>query len=216
MNIKFNRTDMAKINNKNTHIIKFNHLNNSIKDKLKNEINLYLNNISHKKSALIVGLGNSEFTADSIGPLTIKNIKTNGFIKNLGFKNNQINIYTIIPGVLSKTGIDTGKIIKAITKEIKPDFLIVIDSFITDNINLLEKSIEINDKGIIPGSGIFKVNTKINKTNMNVPVIVIGVPTALEINIHNKDFIVTSTNIDKYIVDISIIISDSLNEIFYK
>ena len=212
--MKFNisRTDLALDNNKNTKIIKYKYINNDIYYNLKKELKYFINKIKNKESVLIIGLGNDNYTADSIGPKTLKHIKVNSFLDgNIKFKG--IKISALEPGVLGQTGIDTKRIVKSVVNEIKPNFLIIIDSFITNNILEVEKCIQISNNGITPGSGIMGLNSKINKRTIGIPVIVIGVPTALEINIKDKQYILASNQIDKYVLDISKIIGESINEV---
>lgn len=233
MNIKFNRTDLAYNKNKkskhlyfkdnvevlenkrNTHIIRFNCLNEELKDVLKNEINYFFNKVNNLKSILIVGLGNDSFTADSVGPKVIKQINVNAHLINLGLNTNSIKVSALEPGVLGQTGIDTTKIIASVTNEIKPDMILVIDSFITNNLKDNEKTIQITNDGIIPGSGIMGINSKINKKSLGSPVIVIGVPTALEITLNKQKLIVSSNSVDKYVADISNLIANAINEVLY-
>ncbi len=234
MNIRFNRTDLAYnknknfktlyfkdnknievlTNNKKTHIIKFNYLCEEIKNVLKEELKTFIN-IKKLKSILIVGLGNNAFTSDSIGPKVVKNINVNAHLINLGLNTNNIKVYALEPGVLGQTGIETKKIISSIVKNIKVESLIIIDSFITDNLKYNQKTIQITTDGITAGSGIMGINSKIDKKSLGVPIVVIGIPTALEISIHNQKLIVSTNSVDKYVNDISKIVADAINEILY-
>ena len=47
---------------------------------------------------------------------------------------------------------------------------------------------------------------------MGIPVIVIGIPTAIEIEIDSKSYIVSTKDIDSYVLEISKIISEAINE----
>lgn len=235
MKINFNRTDLAHdktkklinlykennieistIKNKQNkyHLIKFNYLNNELKTILKKELNFFLNKIKNKKHILIIGLGNNNYTSDSIGPKVLKNINVNAHLLNMGASSN-IKVSALEPGVLGQTGIETSLIISSIVKEINPDLLIIIDSFVTNNINNLEKSIIITNEGITPGSGVATINNKINQKSIGKPVIVIGIPTALEIEINKQKLLVSSNIIDKYIYNLSKIIGEVINEVLY-
>ena len=213
MYIRFNRTDLTK--NNNAHIIKFNSIDNELKITFKNELIKYLKRINNLKSILIVGLGNDSFTADSVGPKVVKGINVNAHLIDLGLKTKNIKVSALEPGVLGQTGIDTERIIKSVCKEVKPDALIVIDSFITDKLKYNEKTIQITDNGIIPGSGIMGINSIINKRTIGCPVIVIGVPTALETTINNQKLIVSTNSVDKYVIEISKLIAEVINEVLY-
>ena len=59
------------------------------------------------------------------------------------------------------------------------------------------------------------INSKINKKSLGSPVIVIGVPTALEITLNKQKLIVSSNSVDKYVADISKLIANAINEILY-
>lgn len=206
-------------NNKLFHTLFYKNLYDEkiIKDFFKNEILLFLKrlNIDNTKHIFVIGLGNESNTADSIGPRVLKYIVVNSHIYNLlNIKHPKIS--ALEPGVLGTTGIDTFKIIESVSHEINPDLIILIDSFVTNKISYLNKAIEINDDGIIPGSGIHGNNTEIKKETIKVPVLVIGIPTALEFKKKEEIPLLISTNdIDEYVIKISKIIGTSLNEIFY-
>ena len=203
-----------KINNTIFHTIKFNNIDNrsNLIKIIKKELKLYITSLNKNiKHILFVGLGNESNTADSVGAKTIKNIKVNFSISNNSF--NKIKVSALIPGVLGITGIKTNKIIKSVIKDIKPDLIVLIDSLVTNNINFINKTIEISNKSISPGSGIYG-NNNIIKTK--IPIISIGIPTSLEY-IHNKmPFLLTPSNIDIYVKNISEILGTSINELVYK
>lgn len=201
-------------NNKNVyHTIKFSTV--EIKKKLikitKKELLFFIKNFNIKiKHILIIGLGNEANTADSIGPKTIKKIKVNFNINNI--VSNNIKVSALIPGVLGITGIETNKIIKSVIKDIKPDLIILIDSLVTNNIDFINQTVQISNKCLSPGSGIYG-NNKTIKTK--IPIISIGIPTSLEYIHNNIPFLLTPSNIDSFINNISIIISNSINELIY-
>jgi len=198
-----------------------NNINEIIKN-LKKEIKYFFNkmNISNNSHILIVGLGNDNYTADSIGPKTLKYIKVNSYLDNFNIKTKGIKVSALEPGVLSETGILTEKIIKSVTDEIKPDLVILIDSFVCNNVDFLNKTIELSNRGLNPGSGLIGIDSKIDYETLNRPVLVIGVPTAIEIKFNKKEtnfvpYLLSSKDIDKYVDNISKIIADTLNEIIF-
>ncbi len=237
MNISFTRTDLAsdinnnnlkhmyfddnnnievlKIKNKDYRIIKFNNLNDKLIITLKNELNNFVNKVKNNKSVLIIGLGNDSFTADSVGPKTLKGINVNAHLIDLGIYTKNIKVSALEPGVLGQTGIDTKRIIKSVVNEIKPDYLIIIDSFVSKDINAIQRTIQITSEGITPGSGIMGINSKIDEKTLGLPIIVIGVPTALETIINKQKLILSTNNVDKYVAEISKIISTAINNCLY-
>lgn len=218
--LKGTRTDLAienNMNNKFYHLITYDDLldYDNIENKLIKEIKYFLNKLINKNSfhVFIVGLGNDNNTTDSIGPKVIEKIHVNSHLNDLGIKvKNKIS--ALEPGVLGTTGISTKKIVESIVKEINPDLVIIIDSYVTKDFKYLNKSIQISDEGIIPGSGFNSKEDEISYKTLKVPVIVIGVTTAIEIKNNNHTYIVSTKDIDYYVTEISDIISDSLNTIF--
>ena len=150
------------------------HLTEIIKDIL------ILSNISEDDSVLIIGLGNDLSTPDSLGVKAAKNVMVTGHLFEIGKVSDGIRkVYTFTPGVMANTGIETAKIITSIIKEIKPDFVIAIDALASRNIERINKTIQITDTGIHPGSGIGNNRVEISKKTLGIPVIAIGVPTVV-------------------------------------
>lgn len=224
-NLIFNKTNLnydiktfTKI--KNNYIYKtifFNKITNKLKDELKEVLKFFINKLDNINHIFIVGIGNDNYTADSIGPKTLKHIKVNSYLKD--FINDKIIVSSLEPGVLSETGILTERIIKSISNEINPDLIILIDSFISSNIDYLNKTIEISNTGISTGIGINNINSNIDESLLNIPIITIGVTTAVEVkftkekDINYIPYILSTKDIDKYIDEISKIIGISLNEV---
>lgn len=158
-----------------------------------NEIKKLLNklNIKDDDDCLIIGLGNEKSTPDALGPLSIKNILVTRhlFILNTNHKEGLRSVSAIIPDVMGNTGIETSDIIKSIVNTIKPKFIITIDALASSSINRLNKTIQMTDTGIHPGSGIGNSRKEINKDTIGVPVIAIGVPTVVESSIIVNDTI---------------------------
>ena len=221
INVYSYKSDIVS-DNDNYKTIFFDSLNDkeSIKDSIKKELMYFFNimNISKKDHIFIIGLGNDNHTADSIGPKTLKYIKVNSYLKNLGINISDTKVSALEPGVLGETGIITEKIISSVSNEIKPDLIILIDSFVSDNINDLNKTIIINNIGIKSGCGIKGINTTIDKNLLGIPIIAIGVITCIEVKFstNNKNFIpyiLSTKDIDEYVINISEIIGNSINEV---
>ena len=159
--------------------------------------------------ALIVGLGNKNSTPDSLGAKITENIIATRHIKKIKkLDKNYINVATITPGVEAQTGINSFEVIKAVVNSIKPNFLIVFDSLVTNSINRINKTIQINNVGINPGSGISKEYQEISFDTLKIPVIAIGVPTVLSYD----NILVTVKEIDYMIEKTSLLISSAIND----
>ena len=211
--------DMTKSkNNKHYTTIFFkNNTNYKLLEKrLSIELKKYLRKLDNEK-ILVIGLGNSKSTPDSLGPCTIDKILVTSNLERIdGFS----NVSCFSPNVIANTGIDSIKIIKALIKEIKATKLIVIDSLKTNNMDNLVKTIQITDRGIAPGSGIENNRCEINKKKVGCDVIAIGIPTVVDIRsiINKKDenYIVTPTNIDYLIEKLSLILANGINMALHK
>lgn len=139
--------------------------------------------INFEGPILIVGLGNEDTTADSIGPKVIKDLEITRHV--LEYKpellpENTRAVSAIAPGVLGTTGIETQEIISAVVEKIKPSGIIVIDALASNKISRLLKTIQISDTGITPGAGVNNKRKEISFDTMGIPVIAIGVPTVVE------------------------------------
>ncbi len=161
---------------------------------------LKIHNIKDNDTCLVVGLGNEKSTPDSLGPLVINNIiVTNHFFKmGINVEEGFRSVCAVSPGVMGSTGIETSTQIKAIVDEVKPDFLIVIDSLKGTSTNRINKTIQITDSGISPGSGIGNNRKEISKDTINVPVIAVGIPTVVDIVTIVNDSINYMTNYYTY------------------
>lgn len=206
-------------NNISYNTIYFSNLNNVnlIKEKLNKELSFFINKVVVKKNfhVLVIGLGNENHTADSVGPKTLKHLKINSYLTNLGIDINNNKISSLEPGVLGQTGIATRRIVESVTKEIKPDLVILIDSYVSEKMDYLNKTIQISDGGISPGGGLNGINFEISKKTLNIPTIAIGIPTAIEIEIDKHFYILSTKDIDDYVNKISEIIGESLNEVLF-
>ena len=139
-------------------------------------------NIKNNYSTLIVGLGNRKATPDALGPLTIEHVKITRQIVELGLPldSKYRVISSIVPGVMGTTGIETKEIIEGVIDAVKPDFLIVIDALAASSLERINKTIQLTDTGINPGSGLLNNRFEISKETLGIPVIAIGIPTVVD------------------------------------
>ncbi|MBE6154159.1 MAG: GPR endopeptidase [Firmicutes bacterium] len=224
INNSYNFTDIVFENIENTYNKKL--LIKVLVKELKKYLKKY--NLNKKCSVLVVGLGNVKITSDSLGPLTLNNVIATSHLEYFNINNNYRKIYKYTPGIMKDTGLMPFQSIKALINEIKPDFLIVVDSLISDNIKYLNKVVQITDIGITPGSGVSNYQEEISINTLNIPIIVVGVPTAIEaltivkdvLNIKEKkiyfnegyDFIFSTKDTDLIIDDLSKIIGEVINK----
>jgi len=145
-----------------------------------------LKNLLHEKglqdkTILIVGLGNEKSTPDSLGPKTINHILVTRHLFMLGdVEEGYNNVSAFQPQVTGITGIETSQIIESLVKTISADVLIVIDALASASIERVNKTIQITDTGIHPGSGVGNNRKEISEKTLKIPVIAIGVPTIVD------------------------------------
>lgn len=113
---------------------------------------------------LVVGLGNREVTPDALGPRVVDNLFiTRHIVKEYGkyaFGEKNVNrISSIVPGVMAQTGMESLEIIHGIIDETKPDLVIVIDALAARSTKRLNRTIQVTDTGINPGSGVETIDT---------------------------------------------------------
>ncbi len=189
--------------------------NKELINELSNKIFFFLKKINIKKSdhILIIGLGNENLASDSIGPKTLKHINVNSYLENLGIDIVGNKVSALEPGVLGTTGILTETIIKGVCDEIKPDLVILIDSYVSNDINMLCKYIEIKNTGLNPGSAIKGLDQVVDEELLGCKILSIGVFTAINIKVDNKSesYILSLKNIDEFVLQISEILGISIN-----
>lgn len=200
-------------------------------------------------TALVVGLGNRNVTPDALGPKAVDELcVTRHIIKEYGkyamAENESHMVSAIAPGVMAQTGMESSEIVKGIVSEICPDFVLVIDALAARNTKRLNRTIQITNTGINPGSGVGNHREGITEESLGLPVIAIGVPTVVsaativrdtiesmmtdwKLDEKNKAFdsliaphlhgmFVTPKDIDDTIQRISELVSMSLNMLFSK
>ena len=140
-----------------------------------------------QKSVLVVGLGNRQITPDSLGPDVVDNLHiTRHIFREYGKLAEKMGagsaaqISAIVPGVMAQTGMETVEIVKGIVNETAPELVIVIDALAARNTKRLNRTIQITDTGINPGSGVGNHRHAMNRDTLGVPVIAIGVPTVVD------------------------------------
>ena len=140
-------------------------------------------NIKENDTGLIVGLGNINVTPDSLGPLVVDNVIVTRhmfLIDPKSVSNGIREISAIAPGVMGTTGIETFDVIDSLVKKIKFDYIIVVDALSSRALDRVNKTIQVTNTGISPGSGVGNKRKELSKETIGIPVIAIGVPTVVD------------------------------------
>lgn len=141
--------------------------------------------LDEEKNILVVGLGNQAITADSLGPHVVENLRmTRHIIREYGMlgigEEKMHSTSGIIPGVMAQTGMETAEIVEGVVTQTKPDVVIAIDALAARSTRRLNRTIQITDTGIHPGSGVGNHRNGLTEDNLHVKVIGIGVPTVVD------------------------------------
>jgi len=133
-------------------------------------------------TTLVVGLGNWNVTPDALGPKVVSRLMITRHLKELvpdKIDENIRPVCAISPGVLGLTGIETGEIIKSLADKIKPNLIVCIDALASRKTERVNKTIQVGNTGISPGSGIGNRRMEISEKSLGIPVIAIGIPTVV-------------------------------------
>ena len=207
-----------------------------ISETLARQLGMIIPNHDKEQSVLVVGLGNREVTADALGPNVVDNLfVTRHVILEYGkaaYNRTKMNLVSsIVPGVMAATGMETAEIVKGVVEQTKPDVVIVIDALAARSTKRMNRTVQITNTGIHPGSGVGNHRSALTKESLGVPVIAIGVPTVVDaativndalekasysceepkvLNELNNMY-VTSKDIDATIKRLSFMISEAIN-----
>ena len=186
--------------------------------------------VKNEKSVLVVGLGNREVTPDALGPEAVNHLRvTRHVVREYGkaaFAREKVQLVsTIVPGVMAQTGMETLEIVRGIVAETKPDQVVVIDALAARSSKRLNRTIQISDAGIQPGSGVGNHRNSLTRETIGIPVLAIGVPTVVDAATIVYDatgdrssvppglngMFVTPKNVDEMIRRLSFTVSEALN-----
>lgn len=158
-------------------------LHSKVSEKIKEFIEKMLPDTDGQKKVLVVGLGNRQVTPDALGPYVVDNlfITRHIFLEYGKYAmENAECVSAIVPGVMGQTGMETVEVIKGVVSETKPDAVIAVDALAARSSKRLNRTIQIADTGIYPGSGVGNHRNAITKESLGVPVIALGVPTVID------------------------------------
>lgn len=148
------------------------------------ELKVFFDEMKIKKDdkVLVVGLGNIKSTPDMLGPKVIEHIVVTSHIKSIvgSLEEGYRDVSVLMPGVMGTTGIETSDIVLGVINEIKPNFIVFIDALASDRLDRVNKTIQITNTGINPGSGIGNNRKELSFETLNIPVLAIGVPTVVD------------------------------------
>lgn len=216
-----------------------------VSEELARQLRNLIPDLEEEKSVLVVGLGNRAVTADALGPKVADNLLvTRHVVKEFGkaaYNKEKVHaVSAIVPGVMAATGMESVEIVKGVVEQTHPDVVIAVDALAARSTKRLNRTIQVTDTGIHPGSGVGNHRNALTEESLGVPVIAIGVPTVVDAATIVGDAIqklgkengnpllfdreqsstfmelnnmyVTSKDIDETVKRLSFTISESINE----
>lgn len=175
---------------------------------------------------LVVGLGNPYLTPDAVGAraadLVEPTLQIRRYDERMFVSLDCSEIAVIKPGVAASSGIEAAEIVRGVSKSIRPDAVIVIDSLAARSASRLGSTIQFCDTGIHPGSGVGLHRHAIDEAMIGAPVIAIGVPTVINSKFLTRDtecaaaesMLVCPKDIDSIVKNAAEVISGGINQAF--
>lgn len=136
---------------------------------------------SQQGGALVVGLGNRAITPDAIGPKVHEHtLVTRHLVQQAPEHFGTFRpVASLAAGVLGTTGMESGELVQAVCRRLKPAWVIAVDALASRSLDRLCRTVQISDTGIIPGSGVGNHRFALDKKTLGVPVLAVGVPTVV-------------------------------------
>ena len=156
-----------------------------VSEELARQLRNLIPDLEEEKSVLVVGLGNRAVTADALGPKVADNLLvTRHVVKEFGkaaYNKEKVHaVSAIVPGVMAATGMESAEIVKGVVEQTHPDVVIAVDALAARSTKRLNRTIQVTDTGIHPGSGVGNHRNALTEESLGVPVIAIGVPTVVD------------------------------------
>ena len=119
------------------------------------------------KKILVAGLGNGGITHDSLGARVCARLAP------------AEGLAVFAVGVEARSGVETARVVKSLSECFGAELVIAVDSLAATGEERVGRVIQLFDGGLTPGSGAGAKNTEINRDFLGVPIVSVGIPTAL-------------------------------------
>lgn len=139
-------------------------------------------NLTPGAPALVVGLGNRAITPDAVGPKAADHtMVTRHLVERVPEHFGAFRpVSALAAGVLGTTGMESGELVAAVVKELRPACVIAVDALASRSLSRVCRTVQLADTGIVPGSGVGNARAALNRETLGVPVIAVGVPTVVD------------------------------------
>lgn len=192
------------------------------------QLELLLGELPQNGAVLVVGLGNRNITPDAIGPKVYdQTAVTRHLIDELPQHFAHLRpVSAVQTGVLGTTGVESFELVHGLVAQIKPSCVIAVDALSARGLKRVCNTVQLADTGITPGSGVGNHRKALNREQLGVPVIAIGVPTVVDgatlvadvLGVEelpkgavDQQFFVTPKEIDAQVAELSKVVSYGIN-----
>ena len=135
-----------------------------------------------KGGILVAGLGNRAITPDAVGPLAHQHTLVTRHLmgEKIPLLREGRPVAALSAGVLGTTGVESGRLIRAVAEAIRPSCVVAVDALVSRSVHRLCTTVQLADTGIVPGSGVGNHRQALDRETVGVPVIAVGVPTVVD------------------------------------
>ena len=172
---------------------------------------------------LVVGLGNRAITPDAIGPKVHEHtLVTRHLVEQIPEHFGAFRpVASLSAGVLGATGMESGELVQAVCRRLKPACVVAVDALASRSLKRLCRTVQLSDTGIAPGSGVGTHRWALDRASLGVPVLAVGVPTVVDASTlaadllgqeelpplgEGRDLLVTPKDIDSQVDDLAKVI----------
>ena len=139
--------------------------------------------VTGELSVLVAGLGNRDSTVDAVGPETLRYLSVTRQLSRVeGARFSTVGacrLSAIEPGVPALTGLESAETVKGIVQVTRPDLVIAVDALTARSAWRLGSTVQLSDGGLRPASGVGRGHCALDRESLGVPVLALGVPTAV-------------------------------------
>lgn len=157
--------------------------NEALKKELARELarvfKVFLNKygVGRKDLVLVIGVGNEGMTADALGAKTLKYLDITEHYFRAGVSDRaKGRLAAVAGGVSGVTGISSFDVVKGVTERVLPKLIFAVDTLASRRAPRLQRTVQITDSGLVPGSGVKNSKEAFSGDTLGVPVIGVGVP----------------------------------------
>lgn len=162
-----------------------------------------------EQEVLVVGLGNDRVSYDALGPMTLRRLLVTRHLT--GNLPPMRRVSALEPGVLSKTGLESAGIIRAVAKRIAPAAIIAVDSLASREPKRLCGTVQLTDAGVIPGSGVGARRAALTRQELGIPVYAVGVPTVTDASKLGQELVTTPCDVHERVEKLSRLVAGGIN-----